>query len=195
MTTRIHHHHQDSLRLQWPLALIPINSVWGGLRRSCRGDPSMRRVRRNDSMSSSPQVPTSTLSPTALSSTSFVRRSEILDPKFEIKAPNTFAALAKTDIGQKISRLLLSEGGVLICMGAILAAPSRPPHAALHPFMQKHVGTEAFEDQCKRMTGAFVRQIMEHVGARFRRSNVPIVAKGSQYKSGSTYTFKSVNIG
>lgn len=145
-------------------------------------------------MSSSSKVPTSSLCAAALSSTSFIRRSEIIDPKFEIRPSNTFAALAKTAVGQKIMRLLLSEGGVLICMGAVLAAPSRPPHAALHPFMQKHVGAEAFEDQCKRMTGAFVRQILEHIGARFRRSNVPISAKGSQYKSGSTYTFKSVNI-
>lgn len=145
-------------------------------------------------MSSSSNVPTSTLCASALSSTSFIRRSEILDPKFDIRPSNTFSALAETKAGQKITRLLLSEGGVLICMGAVLAAPSRPPHAALHPFMQKHVGAQAFEDQYKRMTGSFVRQIMEHIGARFRRSNVPISAEGSQYKSGSTYTFKSVNI-
>lgn len=137
---------------------------------------------------------TSTIKRQALSTTSFARRSESLDLDFELDPGNAWRTVAGTETGRKLARLLVSEGVTLILTGAVLAAPSRPPVAALTPFIQTHVGAEAFGDEYKRLTGRWVRQVMEHLGAKFRRSHVPVIAIGSPFKSGSVYTFGSVLI-
>jgi hypothetical protein len=132
-----------------------------------------------------------TISKKLFKSNTFLRRSDAISSDFKFVPGNFYSGLAKTPTGKEIRKLLLSDGAVLVLTGAALAAPSRPPIAALTPFMAEHVGEDAFEDQYKRFTGHCVRQLMEHLGAKFG-GNKPIIAKGSRYATGAKYTFGSV---
>jgi hypothetical protein len=90
--------------------------------------------------------------------------------------------------GQVIYRFLTSRLGVGVLMGAVIAAPSRPPVIATEPFIAKLVGDAAFTDDMKKYTGRVVRQIIEHLGGAFVRRGVKVTVE-SRYGSGSIYTF------
>mgnify|MGYP000966819867 CR=1 FL=1 len=90
--------------------------------------------------------------------------------------------------GQLIYRFLTSRLGVGVLMGAVIAAPSRPPVIATEPFIAKLVGDAAFTDDMKKYTGRVVRQIIEHLGGAFVRRGVKVTVH-SRYGSGSIYTF------
>jgi hypothetical protein len=90
--------------------------------------------------------------------------------------------------GQVIYRFLTSRLGVGVLMGAVIAAPSRPPVIATEPFIANLVGTAAFTDDMKKYTGRVVRQIIEHLGGAFVRRGVKVTVD-SRYGSGSIYTF------
>ena len=90
--------------------------------------------------------------------------------------------------GQVIYRFLTSRLGVGVLMGAVIAAPSRPPVIATEPFIAKLVGDAAFTDDMKKYTGRVVRQIIEHLGGAFVRRGVKVTVV-SRYGSGSIYTF------
>ena len=90
--------------------------------------------------------------------------------------------------GQSIYRFLTSRTGVVVLMGSVIAAPSRPPVIATEPFITKLVGVEAFTDEMKKYTGRVVRQIIEHIGGSFVRRGVKVTVD-SRYGSGSIYTF------
>jgi hypothetical protein len=87
-----------------------------------------------------------------------------------------------------IYRFLTSRLGVGVLMGAVIAAPSRPPVIATEPFIAKLVGDAAFTDDMKKYTGRVVRQIIEHLGGAFVRRGVKVTVE-SRYGSGSIYTF------
>jgi hypothetical protein len=91
--------------------------------------------------------------------------------------------------GQEIEKLLTSRFGVAVLLGAVIAAPSRPPVIATEPFVFDRVGQAGFEDAMKKYTGRLVRQIVEHLGGRFVRRGVKVTV-ASRYGSGSIYTFR-----
>lgn len=91
--------------------------------------------------------------------------------------------------GQAIYDFLTSRLGVGVLMGAVIAAPSRPPVIATEPFIAKLVGDEAFTDDMKKYTGRVVRQIIEHIGGAFVRRGVKVTVP-SRYGSGAIYSFK-----
>lgn len=94
----------------------------------------------------------------------------------------------ESSTGQLIYRFLTSRLGVGVLLGAVIAAPSRPPVIATEPFIAKLVGDAAFTDDMKKYTGRAVRQIIEHVGGSFVRRGVKVTVD-SRYGSGSIYTF------
>lgn len=94
-----------------------------------------------------------------------------------------------TPIGQGIYELLTSRLGVAVLMGAVIAAPSRPPVIATEPFVLQHVGSAGFTDEMKKYTGRLVRYIVEHLGGRWVRRGVKVTVV-SEYGSGSIYTFR-----
>lgn len=94
----------------------------------------------------------------------------------------------ESQTGQLIYRFLTSRLGVGVLMGAVIAAPSRPPVIATEPFIAKLVGDAAFTDDMKKYTGRVVRQIIEHLGGTFVRRGVKVTVR-SRYGSGSIYTF------
>ncbi|WP_292208391.1 hypothetical protein [Mesorhizobium sp.] len=92
-------------------------------------------------------------------------------------------------IGHGIYELLTSRLGVAVLMGAVIAAPSRPPVIATEPFVLRHVGSAGFTDEMKKYTGRLVRYIIEHLGGRWVRRGVKVTVE-SEYGSGSIYTFR-----
>ena len=93
-------------------------------------------------------------------------------------------------IGQEIFRLLTSRFGVAVLMGAVVAAPSRPPLIATEPWVHRFVGDEGFTDEMKKYTGRLVRIIIEYLGGRWVRRAVKVTVD-SRYGSGSIYTFRN----
>lgn len=102
--------------------------------------------------------------------------------------PGSHTAAYESETGQAIHDFLTSRLGVAVLMGAVIAAPSRPPVIATEPFVAKLVGDAAFTDEMKKYTGRVVRQIIEHLGGQFVRRGVKVTVT-SRYGSGSIYTF------
>lgn len=102
--------------------------------------------------------------------------------------PGSHTAAHESETGQAIHDFLTSRLGVAVLMGAVIAAPSRPPVIATEPFLAKLVGDAAFTDEMKKYTGRVVRQIIEHLGGQFVRRGVKVTVP-SRYGSGSIYTF------
>ncbi|RWB65421.1 hypothetical protein [Mesorhizobium sp.] len=103
--------------------------------------------------------------------------------------PGSHSNAHNTPIGRGIYELLTSRLGVAVLMGAVIAAPSRPPVIATEPFVLRHVGTAGFTDEMKKYTGRLVRYIIEHLGGRWVRRGVKVTV-ASAYGSGSIYTFR-----
>lgn len=104
-----------------------------------------------------------------------------------------FRTIWEAPTGQAIQRMLTSRFGVAALIGAVSAAPSRPPVTATEYQLYRITGPDAFDDQHKQMTGRLIRQIIEHVGGSFVRSRVKVTFK-SRYKSGSIYTFHAHHV-
>lgn len=102
--------------------------------------------------------------------------------------PGSHTAAHESEAGQKVLEFLTSRLGVAVLMGAVIAAPSRPPVIATEPFIATLVGDAAFTDEMKKYTGRVVRQIVEHLGGKFVRRGVKVTVP-SRYGSGSIYTF------
>ncbi|MCC5610774.1 hypothetical protein LC612_29515 [Nostoc sp. CHAB 5834] len=85
---------------------------------------------------------------------------------------------------------MTSRIGVAVLMGAVIAAPSRPPVIATEPYISMLTGEAAFTDEMKKYTGRIVRQIVEHLGGKWVRRGVKVTVS-SRYGSGSIYTFGS----
>lgn len=87
-----------------------------------------------------------------------------------------------------INTVVVSLEGMNRLIGAIIAAPSKTPVAALENLLGEHIGDEAFEDNAKKLTGRLVRQAIEHVGGSWVRSGAKAPA-ASRYNRGSIYSF------
>ena len=96
-------------------------------------------------------------------------------------------ALAATDNGRKLEKIMKSQTAVHSLVAAQIAAPSRPPLMALHRFLEAHLDAdEIFTEEMKRLSGRYTRQVFEHLGFTFKRSGVPAVTK-NPYGAGSIY--------
>ena len=102
--------------------------------------------------------------------------------------PGSHTAAHESETGKAIHDFLTSRLGVAVLMGAVIAAPSRPPVIATEPFIAKLVGDVGFTDEMKKYTGRVVRQIIEHLGGKWVRRGVKVTV-ASRYGSGSIYTF------
>lgn len=103
--------------------------------------------------------------------------------------PGSHTTAHNTPVGQGIFELLTSRLGVAVLMGAVIAAPSRPPVIATEPFVLRQVGAAGFTDEMKKYTGRLVRYVIEHLGGRWVRRGVKVTVT-SAYGSGSIYTFR-----
>ncbi len=104
--------------------------------------------------------------------------------------PRSHAAVFASATGQTIHDFIVSRTGTALLIGAVLAAPSRPPVVALEPFLAALLGDTAFTDEMKKYTGRLIRQVIEHLGGSFVRRSVKITVP-SRYGSGSIYSFSS----
>ncbi|EKU75851.1 hypothetical protein [Sphingobium yanoikuyae] len=103
--------------------------------------------------------------------------------------PMSSAKAHDSPAGQIIHDFLTSRLGVALLIGAVLAAPSRPPIVAAEPFLAMLAGDRAFTDEMKKYTGRVVGQIIGHLGGVFVRRGVKITVP-SRYGSGSIYSFQ-----
>ena len=104
----------------------------------------------------------------------------------ELKHGN-YKVLGESAIGQALCKVMKSEAAVLSLVTSQIVAPSRPPVVSLSKLLKHALGDKAFEPDFKRLTGRYVRQILEHLGFRWKRSGVDVVVKDSPYASGSIY--------
>ncbi|MBK1659856.1 hypothetical protein [Paracraurococcus ruber] len=95
-------------------------------------------------------------------------------------------ALARSARGQQIIDTLLSRDAVTALVGAIDAAPSRPPQPALDRHLLAAIGLDALDDEVKILIGRIIRQIVEHLGGHHVRKGVPITV-ASIFANGSIY--------
>lgn len=102
--------------------------------------------------------------------------------------PGAHSEAFSSPTGCAIHSFLTSRLGVAVLVGAVIAAPSRPPVVAAEPFIAALVGDNAFTDEMKKCTGKMVRQIVESLGGRWVRRGVKVTVP-SRYGSGSIYTF------
>ena len=103
-----------------------------------------------------------------------------------------FSAEFETEVGQEIYGLLTSRIGVALLLGAVFSAESRPPVLAIEPLLSSQVGSGAFDDGMKRLTGRIIRYVIQHLGGDYGQRGVKVPeGLGSHYKSGSTYSFAS----
>jgi hypothetical protein len=99
-----------------------------------------------------------------------------------------YKALGESPMGKALGEVMKSEAVVLSLIAAQTAAPSRPPVVGIHRLLKHSLGEKIFEPDFKRLTGRYVRQILEHLGFRWKRSGVDVIVSNSPYASGSIYT-------
>ena len=104
------------------------------------------------------------------------------------------APFAQTSIGKLVIEVLLSTDAVNALLGAIDAAPARPPHPALDRHLLPVLGPAALDDSVKILCGRVVRQVVEHLGGRHVRKGVPITV-ASVFANGSVYVLPSTRRG
>lgn len=97
-----------------------------------------------------------------------------------------YKAIGESPIGKALCEVMKSEAVVLSLVTAQIAAPSRPPIVGIGKLLKHALGDKVFEPDFKRLTGRYVRQILEHLGFRWKRSGVDVVVI-SPYASGSIY--------
>lgn len=107
--------------------------------------------------------------------------------------PYSQVSAHESQAGQAIHDFLTSRVGVAVLIGAVLAAPSRPPIVAAEPFLAKFVGDAAFTVEMKKYAGRVVRQIIEHLGGTFVRRAVKITVP-SRYGNGSIYSVENGSV-
>ena len=99
------------------------------------------------------------------------------------------ASAHASEVGQRIYALLTSRFGASVLVGAVLAAPSRPPVIATEPFVHRIVGDAGFTDEMKKYSGRVVRYVIQELGGRWVRRGIKVTVE-SRYASGSIYTFR-----
>lgn len=112
------------------------------------------------------------------------------DPKLTqlIFEPSNLRPVYESENGKKLFEVLASRHAVSALMGAICAAPSKPPVPAVQSLLEDQIGDAAFENPMKQLTGRMIRQIVEELGGRHVRRGVPITVT-CRYTKGSIYEF------
>ena len=98
-----------------------------------------------------------------------------------------FEAEASSKTGKQIVEVLTSRIGVLMLLGSLVSAPSRPPICAIEPLIILKVEGSAFEDRMKQFTGRMLRQVIEHLGGSYVRKGVPVTI-ASNYRRSAIYS-------
>ena len=101
---------------------------------------------------------------------------------------------AREKLGQSVIDVVLSETGFTALIGAIDAAPKRPPHPAFDRYLLEAIGLPALEEQVRILCGRLVRQAIEHVGGHHVRTGVPVNV-ASIFANGSIYSLPTTNHG
>ena len=104
----------------------------------------------------------------------------------ELKHGN-YKAIGESTFGRLLGEVMKSEAAVIALVTSQLVAPSRPPIVAIGKLLKHAVGERAFEPDVKRLTGRYVRQILEHLDFAWKRSGVDVIITSSPYASGSIY--------
>lgn len=104
------------------------------------------------------------------------------------------APWARSPVGQRAIAVLESTGAVCALLGAIDAAPSRPPHPALDRYLIPVLRLAVLDDMTKTGTGRVIKQIVEFLGGRHVAKGVPVNV-ASAYANGSIYALPTTTRG
>ena len=104
------------------------------------------------------------------------------------------AAFARSALGQQVIEVILSRDAVTALVGAIDAAPARPPQPALDRYLLPVIGLAALDDNVKMLSGRVIRQLVEFLGGQHQRKGVPITV-ASVFANGSIYTLPTTKRG
>ena len=102
--------------------------------------------------------------------------------------PGSLRPTYETPNGQKLEQLLTSRYAVSALVGAICAAPTKPPTPAVELLLETELGEEAFTNAMKQLTGRIIRQIVEYLDGRHVSYGVPVTVT-SRFRKGSVYEF------
>lgn len=94
--------------------------------------------------------------------------------------------LSRRALGQNLLACVMGREAFSGLIGAIEAAPTRPPQPALDRYLLEEIGIDTAEDASKILVGRYVRQLVEHAGFAFVRSNVE-VTEPSIFANGAIY--------
>ena len=104
----------------------------------------------------------------------------------ELKHGN-YKTLGESPLGKALCEVMKSEAVALSLVTSQIVAPSRPPIVAIGKLLKHSFGEKVFEPDFKRLTGRYVRQVLEQLDFSWKRSGVDVVVKNSEYASGSIY--------
>ena len=103
-------------------------------------------------------------------------------------------SFARSATGQLVTGVILSQEAVTAIVGAIDAAPARPPQPALDRYLLPVIGLAALDDNVKTLSGRVIRQVVEFLGGQRERKGVPVTV-ASVFANGSIYTLPSTKRG
>ncbi|WP_162888172.1 hypothetical protein [Sphingomonas mesophila] len=91
--------------------------------------------------------------------------------------------------GARLLELLTSVHGICALVGAVSAAPTKPPMPAVEGMIRDQLGADVLcRHDMKQLTGRALRQIVEYLGGEWEGRGTPITVT-SQFTKGSTYSF------
>lgn len=93
-----------------------------------------------------------------------------------------------------MTEVILSRDALAAVIGAIDAAPARPPQPALDRYLLPTIGLAALDDKVKQLSGRILRQVVEHLGGQHERKGVPVNV-ASAYANRSIYTLPTTKRG
>jgi hypothetical protein len=97
------------------------------------------------------------------------------------------AGFAETPTGCRILSIMMTTPAFSALLGALEAAPSRPPQPALDRYILPAIGMEALTRDSRILVGRYIRQLAEHVGFKWLRSDVTLTVPASA-TTGAIYT-------
>lgn len=104
------------------------------------------------------------------------------------------ASFARSALGQQLIEVILSRDAATAIVGAIDAAPARPPQPALDRYLLPTIGLAALDDNVKILAGRVIRQVVEHLGGEHKKKGVPVTV-ASVFANGSIYTLPNTKRG
>jgi hypothetical protein len=120
--------------------------------------------------------------------TTLARHPAVGDDFFRSFDAGNLAPTYDTREGARLLELLTSVHGVCAVLGAVSAAPTKPPMPAIEGMIRDQLGGDILRrHDIKQLTGRALKQIIEYLGGKWEGRGTPITVT-SAFTKGSTYS-------